>query len=44
MPRTLRAILAAWLVVSSWQVQADPMKPLVYPQTRRVDVAEVQFG
>jgi len=41
MPCALRAFLAAWLVACSVQVWADPVK---YPESRRDDVAEVQFG
>ena len=44
MPSALRALMAAWLVVCSPQVWADPVKSIAYPESRRADVAEVQFG
>ena len=44
MPCALRAFLAAWLVVVSPLVWADPVKPIAYPETRSGLVAEVQFG
>ena len=44
MHRTARCILAAALFVCAPLVRADDMKPLAYPETRRDNVAEVQFG
>ena len=44
MQRPLRAVLAAVLFVCGPRVLAGEMKPLAYPETRRSDVAEVQFG
>jgi prolyl oligopeptidase len=39
----LRAAIAACLIVAS-AAGAQPMKPINYPETRKGDVAEVQFG
>ena len=44
MPCALRALLAAWLLLFVSQVRAEPVKPIAYPESRRSDVAEVQFG
>ncbi len=44
MPCALRALLAAWLVVCALPVKADPVTAIAYPESRRGDVAEVQFG
>lgn len=39
-----RLACAALLAALSVSAQAEPMKPLTYPETWRSDVAEVQFG
>ena len=40
----LRALLLTGLLVSSQHALANPMRSPTYPETRRSDVAEVQFG
>ena len=44
MHRFARALVAAALFVCAWPVQADNMKTIIYPETRRDKIVEVQFG
>ncbi len=44
MPRFARTLLAATLLASAAAAQAETGKPVSYPETRKGDVAEVQFG
>ncbi len=44
MHRLLRACLAGACLVLSFQLAAQDMKPITYPETRRGDVAETHFG
>jgi prolyl oligopeptidase len=41
---TLRTLLAGLLLVNAAPLWADAFKPIIYPETRRVDVAETLFG
>ncbi len=40
----LRGAAAAAFAILALPAQSEPMKPIAYPETRRSDVAEVQFG
>ena len=44
MPRLSHAVLAAMLLAVSLPLHSQDSKPIPYPETRRQDLVETQFG